>query len=146
MNITPTNNTSFQGYLNLTGIKTNNARWKSVAKCFSEKSKHFPNAEIRVCTIKDEMALEACLNTKEGWKNDITAAMFTFRFQEFFENLSDNDIAGILVKFIKLGNLGKNELSKTRKFISSVVQKLKHDSAISKETFDVFYKDVLHFF
>lgn len=142
MNITPISNTNFQGQLNLAGVKTNKARWNNVSKIFSEKTKTFQNAEIRICEVKDEMALEACLNNKKGWKNNIIAAMFTFRIQELFENMTDDNIADILVRFLKLGNQGVENLSKAKNLASKVAQKsCGNDKVKSKEIFDNIYDE-----
>lgn len=142
MNITPISSTNFQGQLNLAGAKTNKARWNNVSKIFSEKTKSFQNAEIRICEVRDEMALEACLNNKKGWKNNIVAAMFTYRIQELFDNMTDNDIADILVKFLKLGDQGIENLSKARTFASNVTQKsCGNDNVNSKKIFDNIYEE-----
>ena len=142
MNITPINSTNFQGQLNLAGAKTNIARWNNVSKIFSEKTKSFQNAEIRISEVKDEMALKACLNNKKGWENNIVATMFTFRIQELFDKMTDNDIADILVKFLKLGSQGIENLSKARTIASNVTQKNCGNNKVnSQKIFDNIYDE-----
>lgn len=138
MNITPINNTNFQGHLNLAGVKTNNARWENVAKHFSKQSKNFPNAEIRVCEVKHEMALETYLNNKSSGKVDIAAAFFTKTMDRLFAEKSDKQIADILVRLLNLGDYAKKEYLEAINYASMIAKKNTNPEQ-AKKTFDTIF-------
>ena len=54
MNITPTNNTNFKAYLDISKVKTNKARWANIAKMLPDMTKKQPYSMIEIVEGKND--------------------------------------------------------------------------------------------
>lgn len=140
MNITPTNDTNFKAYLDISKVKTNKARWANVAKMLPDMSKKQPYSMIEIVEGKNDTKIRVFNDIKEAWDNSLEASSLNATLKKIFTQNDDKKVANALLKFLRLSIDGERELVKAEKFANSMAAK--NDNANSRnydDTFSYFY-------
>ena len=108
MNINSINNTSFQARLDVSMVKSNKARWKNIAKAFSEQTKGI-NETMRIEETAGDTIISGPLRKVATFSDGIIDALaFNTTIERLLKKHDDNTIAKKMVKLLDIGSVAES--------------------------------------
>ena len=108
MNINSINNTSFQAKLDVSMVRSNQTRWKNIARAFGEQTKGI-NETMRIEEKYGDTIISGPLRKVTTFSDGVISALaFNTTIDRLLKKFDDNTVAKKLAKLLDIGSVAES--------------------------------------